>query len=239
MTSTSLPSFPCSLCGHPVCGHPGCSPPELALAPPTGGRALLDCPVCGLLLAPPSERLGAEEERARYETHENDPTDPRYRAFLDRLARPLAERLAPGARGLDYGSGPGPTLSLMMTERGFPTVDWDPFFAPDPAPLEAGPYDFVTCTETAEHFFEPGREFQRLAELIRPGGWLGIMTDPVPGEEIPPNWYYLRDPTHVAFYRERTLTWIAARFEWAMERPERRIILYRTGVSSAVRPGSS
>jgi SAM-dependent methyltransferase len=230
MTSHALP---CPLCAHP----------ETALAAHGGGRELLDCPGCGLLFAPPGERPGAAEERARYETHDNDPGDPRYRAFLDRLARPLGDRLLPGARGLDYGSGPGPTLSLMMTERGFPCAHWDPFFAPDPAPLQAGPYDFVTCTETVEHFHEPGREFQRLAGLVRPGGWLGIMTDPVPETGIPPNWYYLRDPTHVSLYRERTLSWIAARFGWSMERPERRVILYRTGdrtaVSGAVRPGSS
>jgi SAM-dependent methyltransferase len=233
---TSMP-LPCPLCTHPetaLAAHGGGQGEGRG-----GGRELLDCPVCGLLSAPPGERPDAGQERARYETHENDPGDPRYRAFLDRLVRPLGERLRPGARGLDYGSGPGPTLSLMMTEQGFPCAQWDPFFAPDPAPLDAGPYDFVTCTETVEHFHEPGREFQRLAGLVRPGGWLGIMTDPVPDTGIPPNWYYLRDPTHVSFYRERTLGWIGARFGWVMERPERRVILYRTGAGGAVRPGSS
>ncbi len=215
----AAPPEPCPLCRHPA-------PAPL---PDVGGRALLDCPGCGLIFAHPGTRLGASAERDRYATHENDPSDPRYRAFLDRLAGPLAARLPPGARGLDYGSGPGPTLSRMMTERGFPTADWDPFFAPDPAPLEAGPYDFVTATETVEHFFEPGFEFERLAGLLRPGGWLGIMTDPVPEGGPPANWYYLRDPTHVSFYRERTFGWIAARFGWTMERPERRVVIYRLG----------
>jgi len=214
----AVTTSPCPLCAHP----------HLAPRSPQCGRVLLDCPVCGLLSAPPGERPTPAEERARYETHRNDPADSRYRDFLDRLALPLGERLAPGARGLDYGSGPGPTLSLLLAERGFPTWNWDPFYAPDAAPLRDGPYAFVTCTETVEHFFEPGAEFRRLAGLIEPGGWLGIMTDPVPEGGIPPNWYYLRDPTHVSFYRERTLRWIARRFGWAMERPERRVILFRT-----------
>jgi hypothetical protein len=50
----------------------------------------------------PAEHLDPGEERARYDEHENDPHDPAYRAFLERVAAPLAERLEPGARGLDY-----------------------------------------------------------------------------------------------------------------------------------------
>ncbi len=174
----------------------------------------------------PADRPGPAAERARYETHENDPADPRYRAFLDRLAVPLASRLPPGARGLDYGSGPGPTLALMLGERGFPTRNWDPFFAPDPAPL-ADRYDFVTVTETAEHFFDPRGEFLRLAGILRPGGWIGVMTDPVPEDTPLEAWYYLRDPTHVSLYREETFRWIARLLGAALERPERRVALFR------------
>ncbi|HSM04200.1 MAG TPA: hypothetical protein VK858_06250, partial [Longimicrobiales bacterium] len=92
-----------------------------------GVRRFLRCGRCDLIFLDPAQRLGPGEERARYETHRNDPRDPDYRTFLDRLLVPLLERLAPGARGLDYGSGPGPTLSRMLTEAGHPTVDYDPF----------------------------------------------------------------------------------------------------------------
>jgi len=49
--------------------------------------------------------------------------DPRYRRFLARLAEPLIAHLPKGARGLDFGCGPGPTLSLMLREAGFACAD--------------------------------------------------------------------------------------------------------------------
>ena len=61
--------------------------------------------------------------------------DAGYRRFLSKLADPLMARLAPGARGLDYGCGPGPALAAMLREAGHEVALYDPFFAPDPAPL--------------------------------------------------------------------------------------------------------
>jgi len=52
----------------------------------------------------------------------NSPDDPRYRAFLSRLFIPLNERIAPESCGLDFGSGPGPTLSVMFEEQGHTMV---------------------------------------------------------------------------------------------------------------------
>ncbi|MBT8336360.1 MAG: class I SAM-dependent methyltransferase [Gemmatimonadetes bacterium] len=192
------------------------------------GRRYLRCPECLLTFLHAEDRLDAEAERAHYETHENDPSDPGYRAFLRRVADPLMERLLPGAEGLDYGSGPGPTLSLILAERGFETANYDPFFAPDPAPLQRT-WDFVTCTETAEHFFEPGREFRALADLLRRPGWLAIMTRVLDDDEGFEAWWYVRDPTHVSFYRAETLEWIARAHGWALERPRADVALFLDG----------
>jgi len=114
----------------------------------------------------------------------------------------------------------------MLTERGFPTALYDPFFAPDPAPL-AETYDFVVCTETAEHFFDPRAEFDRLDGLLRPGGWLGVMTEVVDDARPFGEWRYARDPTHACFYRDETLAWIARAYRWRLERPHRNVALFR------------
>jgi hypothetical protein len=195
------------------------------------GRHYHDCARCGLVHVDPAQRPTPEAERAHYGTHENDPDDPGYRAFLGRVADPLVARLEPGAEGLDYGAGPGPTLSRMLTAAGFPMAIYDPFFAPDTGAL-ARTYDFITCTETAEHFFHPGDELERLDALLRPGGWLAIMTELV-GEGRPfAEWRYARDPTHVCFYRSQTLEWIAARFGWALELPRPDVALFRKSPAS-------
>jgi hypothetical protein len=190
------------------------------------GSRYYGCGVCRLVYLHPAQRLAAEAERAHYGTHENDPDDPGYRAFLARLADPLAERLPPGAEGLDYGSGPGPTLSRMMAERGFPMRDYDPFFAPDGEALR-GTYEFVACSETAEHFHDPAEEFARLDGLLRPGGWLGVMTEMLDDSRDFAGWRYARDPTHVCFYHADTMRWIADAHGWRMETPARNVVLFQ------------
>jgi 2-polyprenyl-3-methyl-5-hydroxy-6-metoxy-1,4-benzoquinol methylase len=116
----------------------------------------------------PAYRPSPDDEIAQYETQDNDPADQRYRRFLDRLAQPLVARLPATATGLDYGAGPGPTLSIMLAEQGYNMTIYDPFYADHPEVLEHR-YDFITCTETAEHFFRPGEEFKRLDKLSARG----------------------------------------------------------------------
>jgi len=205
----------------PLCGSDG-----IDSAGHAHGRDFLECARCRLTFVHPSQRPAPDEERARYETHDNDPADAGYRGFLDRLCAPLVRRLPAGARGLDYGSGPGPTLSLMLEERGFPTTIYDPFFAPDAAALERV-YGFITCTETAEHFFHPRAEFERLDALLAPGGWLGVMTRLRTDATPLAGWWYARDATHVCFYRIETLQWIGAWRGWSLERPADDVVLFR------------
>ena len=114
----------------------------------------------------------------------------------------------------------------MMEEMGFSTAVYDPYFAPGTRALERE-YDFVTCSETVEHFSRPGAEFARLAGLLRPGGWLGVMTSIYRDETPFGRWYYARDPTHVAFYRDETMDWLARRYSWALERPHPNVALFR------------
>jgi hypothetical protein len=205
----------------PLCGAASVRPFATA-----HGRRFLDCSLCGLVHVAPADRPTDAAAAAHYATHHNDPSDPGYRAFLDRLAAPLAERLPPGARGLDFGSGPGPTLSLLLRERGFHVALYDPLFAPDREVLDHT-YDFITCSETAEHFFEPAIEFEVVFALLRPGGWLGLMTEVLTPGRIFESWRYARDPTHVCFYRPATMEWIANRFAWEMESPRENVYLFR------------
>jgi SAM-dependent methyltransferase len=174
-------------------------------------RGYFRCGTCALIFADPAARLEAAAERAVYAQHRNDPRDPRYRQFLGRLAQPLLQRLGPPPlNGLDFGCGPGPTLSLMLAEAGYPTAVYDPYFAPDTAVLERR-YDFVTCSEAIEHFHTPAREWAQLVALLRPGGWLGIMTKLATDAAAFDRWHYKNDPTHVSFFSRDTFRYLAER----------------------------
>jgi len=194
---------PCPLCG---------AESTVALAA-VRKRNYFSCADCALAFLDPAQLPSKEEELAEYRLHRNDPADPRYRAFLCRLTDPLLARLRPGDRGLDFGCGPGPAVSVMLREQGFSVQDWDPFFRPDEGALQA-PYDFITCTEAAEHFHHPATEFRRLDSLLRPGGVLGVMTSMLMPATSFADWHYIREITHVSFYRPETMLWLATAFGW-------------------------
>ncbi len=183
------------------------------------------CDMCHLTFLSPESYLSPDDELARYLLHENSPEDGRYRQFLSRLTDHLIPKLQPGAKGLDFGSGPGPTLSVMLEEVGFPMAIYDPYFAPDTAPLERE-YDFITCTETVEHFYCPAKEFHRFNRLLRCNGWLGIMTEMLASDKDFAKWWYHREPTHVCFYKRETMAWIAAQYGWRVEYPRKNITLF-------------
>jgi SAM-dependent methyltransferase len=191
-----------------------------------GGRDYWRCERCEARFLDPRQLPSRQAERKHYLTHENDPDDPQYRRFLARLAGPLLERLRPGLHGLDYGCGPGPALAAMLREAGHQVALYDPFFRPDPAALRRR-YDFITCTETAEHFHRPAEELDRLDGLLRPGGWLALMTSFQTDDARFAGWNYRRDPTHVVFYREATMRAIAAERGWHCEIPVKDVALMR------------
>lgn len=166
------------------------------------GRKYCRCMECKLIFVPESDHLSLADERARYETHQNSIENAGYVEFLNRLLEPVSDYLEPGMRGLDYGCGPGPTLSKLARERGFVCDDYDPLFMN--AVLEKE-YDFILSTECFEHFRKPELEISRILNILAPRGILGIMTEVWQDTESFSNWYYTRDPTHVCFYHLETI----------------------------------
>jgi hypothetical protein len=73
---------------------------------------------CDLVFVPPEFHLSREEEKARYDFHSHSLADSGYRNFLNRLFQPLEKVLPIGARGLDFGCGHEPTLSVLFEKAG-------------------------------------------------------------------------------------------------------------------------
>ena len=164
------------------------------------------------------------EEKAHYLTHQNIINDQRYRNFLSKLATPLRTKISKGDKGLDYGCGHGPALADMLKSNGFDMDLYDPFFFPNKS-IFSKTYDFISCTETVEHFFYPSREFCKLDSLLKKHGWLGVMTCFMTSDQFFKNWYYRRDPTHVVFYCEQTFEVISKKLDWTYEIVSKDIVL--------------
>jgi len=190
-----------------------------------GTRQYDQCASCRLIFLLPENHLSREAEKARYDTHQNSPEDKDYVQFLRRLTDPLKEKLRPGFGGLDFGSGPGPTISAIFKEEGFEVKNYDPFYASDERLLRQK-YDFITCSETVEHFYSPRKQFQQFDELLNDVGYLGIMTQMLRKDESFADWWYHKDPTHVCFYGHDTFDWIAQWQSWRVEYPADNVVIY-------------
>jgi SAM-dependent methyltransferase len=207
---------------------PLCATPDPAAYYQDRRRSYWRCGTCALVFVPPEFWPTAETEKARYDAHRNDPNDPAYRRFLSRLADPVLERVPEGAEGLDFGCGPGPALAAMLRERGHRVALYDPFYAPDES-VWTRSYDFVTASEVVEHLKHPARELERVFGVLRPGGWLGVMTQPIREASALADWHYLRDFTHVCFYSPRTFQYVAARWRARIVSPTPDVILFQAG----------
>lgn len=169
-----------------------------------GPLSTFDCLHCHLRFKDPAIFLSQEAESSRYQSHDNNPADPGYRNFLNKLVAPLAPFLPAKFDSLDFGCGSGPTISLMLKELGGNTHDYDPLFFPHQSLLVAKKYDVVTSTEVVEHFKSPDVDWALLIGLVKPGGILAIMTQFLKTETDYATWWYKNDPTHIVFYREET-----------------------------------
>lgn len=187
------------------------------------------CVICNLIWLHEGQRPSREVEEARYRTHQNDGKE--YLSYLAKTAFPIAELLAPRALGLDYGCGPTEGMRALLSPLGFNVESYDPiFFAREH--LLNNRYDFLLCSEAAEHFFFPAQEFERIDGLLKEGGVLGVSSRlAVPREEFDA-WSYRRDPTHVVFYQAETVRWIARRFGWELLRLESPLWILRKGAGT-------
>ncbi len=189
-------------------------------------RDFFQCQRCKLVFVEPEQRLNPHEEKSQYDLHENNPEDKGYRRFLSRLAKPLIERLPTACSGLDFGCGPGPTLSLLLEEASHQVALYDIFYRPDQQVLTQT-YDFVTATEVIEHLHHPDRVWQQWLAMIKPGGWLGLMTKMVIDVDAFRHWHYKNDPTHVVFFSRTTFQYLAERDKLELEFVGNDVILLR------------
>ena len=182
------------------------------------------CAKCEATFLDPELHPSRDEERAQYDHHQNDIDDPGYRKFLWKLAEPLLERLPEKASGLDFGCGPGPALAAMLKEAGYDVSLYDPYYNADKSVLDRQ-YDFITCTETFEHFHEAAHEIDRLNSMLKPGGVLAVMTCFQTDDEQFAKWHYRADPTHVVFYREQTFHVLASIYGWRIDIPCKDVVI--------------
>jgi len=190
-------------------------------------RNFLQCTGCSSVFLHPKDYLTPEAEKTHYLHHNNDPEDIRYQAFVSPVTNAILRDFAPHHRGLDFGSGTGSPILKVLTDNNYEVVQYDLYFH-DNRQLLQRQYDYIACSETAEHFKQPYAEFKQLYNLLKPNGKLYIMTDRFEESRDFSTWFYKTDPTHVFLYHEKAFEWIGQEFGFSqMEIDNRLVILSR------------
>ena len=172
------------------------------------------------------------EEYARIKPMQGSVADSWTRPFQQRVVPRLP---ATGARALDYGFGDGRFFDVLSQvfgpanvhgvevselraerarARGWSQARVVP--SGEPLPYDNASFDFINMVEVIEHI--PGAAvdgcLSELARVLKPGGALLLTTPNYPIKRVYDvldavrlrKWTRLRDdPTHVSFYRHRTL----------------------------------
>jgi len=119
------------------------------------------------------------------------------------------------SRLLDFGGAHG-VFTRLMRDHGFDFQCWDLHarnhfargFEGDPEKT----YDGVTAFEVIEHLADPAAFFEQLLGGMKPE--LLLVSTDLFSEPVDRSWRYFYFPTgqHIAFFQQKTLAWIAARY---------------------------
>lgn len=176
-----------------------------------GKRNLKHCLECDLIFVLSAHHPTHEEELHRYRQHQNSSDNPGYVKMLSEVLT-LIRRFGPdGGDLLDFGCGPEPVFVDLCRQAGFNACGYDPHFSQE-FPAE-GRFDVISAIEVWEHFRSPATEIRSLLSYLAPGGLLAVRTLLHKGARNISSWWYISDNTHLSFYSQRTMNWIAENFQ--------------------------
>lgn len=181
------------------------------------------CPICDLVFCDPGQLPCFAEERSRYELHENSIQNTGYVSFLNRAIVPAIDFINSSMNGLDFGCGPGPTISELLKQRNIHCINYDPIFFP--IIPEYGKFDFIFATECFEHFHYPAKEIDHIMKILKNKGFLIIMTELTDTILDLKKWYYIKDSTHVSLYSQKTFSYICNTYGFTIRYSDNKRVL--------------
>ncbi len=170
------------------------------------------CPSCELVTKDQKHLITMEEEKQIYDLHQNSDEDPGYVNYLRNFMEASILPYTKGGSLLEFGSGPNPVFSRILSDEGFLVSIYDLFYAPDKKVLEET-YDVITAVEVVEHLRDPKAVFETFSKMLEDQGILALMTLFYPKDvKTFFEWFYIRDRSHVSFYSPKTIRVLGAMF---------------------------
>ena len=188
-------------------------------------REYFECLECALIYVPEKFHMSFENEKKRYEKHNNDHDNIGYRNFLGRIAVPIRETVLLPASGLDFGCGPSTVLADILKNYGYEMKVYDPFFASNESVLN-DKYDFISATEVFEHLRKPLTVINKLISMLKFGGKLAVMTKLYDDSIDFNSWHYKNDATHISFFTIETFNWLSKNLNLKYSKIENDIYIF-------------
>ncbi|MDA3938348.1 MAG: class I SAM-dependent methyltransferase [Spirochaetia bacterium] len=197
----------CSLCNFPITDN----------KIDDQGRKYHICSKCELIQLDGKLYLSMEDEKKRYELHENSADNKGYLTYLNNIiTNSITPFLNPGNRILDFGCGPEKTWAEILKEKGFRVSTFDPFF--DNNEWMSKNYNAITAIEVFEHMLSPAKDLESLSNGLRTGNYLIIRTMLHDNNwDTFKKWWYKEDPTHVSFYSSVTINYICKTWNFELK----------------------
>ncbi|HEX4329714.1 MAG TPA: class I SAM-dependent methyltransferase [Burkholderiales bacterium] len=215
-------SAPCKVCHAPApyFGDADFSKAMTDLPRPEVGMpvAYYRCESCFFLFTNAFDAWGQEEFLRHIYNDEYTEIDPDF--VTNRpwsCAQVLSGLLQPrkGAiRLMDYGGGRG-TFARRMTELGFPTASYDPFFKGEMEPRAGEKFELINCREVIEHTPDPHAFVRDLLRFLADDGavFLSTATQPPEIAGIGLDWKYAAPRNgHISLFSQRSLEMLWAEY---------------------------
>jgi len=167
------------------------------------------CKPCEYIFKSPECYQSIEEQKSRYDLHENDEDHPGYRAYFQRFLDFVLPLVGTPKTALDFGCGRSTLLASLLEEKGIQCEYYDPLYHPGSLD-NSKKYELIVSTEVFEHLHQPKEVFHSLLERLEDGGYLALQTQFHPNEVAAfKKWYYHQDPTHIVFFTAKTFRVLA------------------------------
>lgn len=172
-------------------------------------REFIRCSSCELVFVPDQYYLTIDQERKRYDLHDNSIENKGYLEFLDKIVTIITHSFPQDSTILDFGSGANAVLEGILGNKGFHCDSFDPLFN-----LRCNNdtliYDIIVVCEVIEHLRLLQNELSFIKQRLKPDGIVIIRTQLYPDADKFLNWWYIQDLTHINFFSPVTITFVAS-----------------------------
>lgn len=167
------------------------------------------CIYCEFICKTPQIYKTIEEQKERYNLHDNTEEDEGYKAYFQRFLDFTLPHVGKPKKALDFGCGTTSLLSKILEDKGIQCDYYDPIYYPTPI-NDNKKYDLIISTEVFEHLHQPRKVFESLMGRLEKGCYLAIQTQfHANDKEVFKKWYYHQDPTHIVFYTKKSFEVLA------------------------------